>query len=219
VPGRAVRTHPVRGYLRVAGGDARGICPVASLSTMAISAKQKETSPATASRSRGLKAPAPGRPGGEPRRTYIFEATTHGNRQAETMDANMQEAERWLRQGERDLISAQNSCRSGDFEWACFQAQQSAEKVLKALLYARGFRKILTHSVYELIREVGAFEPSLLELKAGAKVLDSAYITTRYPDSIAGNLTPSEYYDKEDAEECIEYADSICTAARQALSR
>lgn len=135
------------------------------------------------------------------------------------MDANMQEAERWLRQGERDLISAQNSCRSGDFEWACFQAQQSAEKVLKALLYARGFRKILTHSVYELIREVGAFEPSFMELKAGAKVLDSAYITTRYPDSIAGNLTPSEYYDKEDAEECIEYADSICTAARQALSR
>ncbi|MGB4051618.1 MAG: HEPN domain-containing protein [Methanoculleus bourgensis] len=66
-------------------------------------------------------------------------------------------------------------------------------------------------------REVGAFEPSLLELKGGAKVLDSAYITTRYPGSIAGNLTPSEYYDREDAGECIEYADSICSAARQAL--
>ncbi|CCJ37040.1 hypothetical protein BN140_2117 [Methanoculleus bourgensis MS2] len=38
---------------------------------------------------------------------------------------------------------------------------------------------------------------------------------TRYPDSIAGTLTPS--YDKEDAGECIEYADSICSAARQAL--
>ena len=129
----------------------------------------------------------------------------------------MQEADRWLRQGERDLVSARNSCRSGDFEWACFQAQQSAEKVLKALLYARGFRRILTHSVYELIREISAFEPSFLELKGGAKALDSAYITTRYPDSIAGNLTPSEYYDREDAGECIEYADSICSAARQAL--
>ena len=71
---------------------------------------------------------------------------------------------------------------------------------------------------YGLTREVGAFEPSLLELKGGAKVLDSAYITTRYPGSIAGNLTPSEYYDREDAGECIEYADSICSAARQALS-
>jgi hypothetical protein len=36
--------------------------------------------------------------------------------------------------------------------------------------------------------------------------------------SIVGNLTPSEYYDREDAEECIEHADSICSAARQALS-
>jgi len=87
----------------------------------------------------------------------------------------MQEAERWLRQGERDLVSARNSCRSGDFEWACFQAQQSAEKALKSLLYARGLRKILTHSVYELTREVGAFEPSF---PAGAKALDSAYIMT-----------------------------------------
>ena len=43
--------------------------------------------------------------------------------------------------------------------------------------------------------------------------LDSAYITRT---SIAGNLTPS--YDKENAEECIEHADSICSAARQALS-
>ena len=96
-----------------------------------------------------------------------------------------------------------------------FQAQQSAEKSLKALLYARGFRKILTHSVYELTREVGAFEPSF---PAGAKALDSACIMTRYPDSIVGNLTPSEYYDREDAEECIEYADSICSAARRSLS-
>ncbi|MDK2891562.1 MAG: hypothetical protein PWR21_2194 [Methanoculleus sp.] len=94
------------------------------------------------------------------------------------MDANIREAERWLRQGERDLVSARNSCRSGDFEWACFQAHQSAEKSLKALLYARGFRKILTHSVYELIREVGISEPSFPALKSEAKALDSAYIMT-----------------------------------------
>lgn len=99
-----------------------------------------------------------------------------------------------------------------------FRRSRARELALKALLYARGFRKILTHSVYELLREVSAFEPSFLELKSGAKVLDSAYITIRYPDSIVGNLTPSEYYDKEDAGECIEHADSICSAARQALS-
>jgi HEPN domain-containing protein len=157
-------------------------------------------------------------PEGEPRRTYIPGAPTVGNHRADTMDANIREAERWLRQGERDLVSARNSCRSGDFEWACFQAQQSAEKSLKALLYARGYRRILTHSVYELIREIGEYEASFLTLKSKAKALDAAYITTRYPDSIVGNLTPSEYYDREDAEECIEHADSICSAARRALA-
>ena len=105
----------------------------------------------------------------------------------------MREADRWLRQGERDLISARDSCRSGNFEWACFQAQQGAEKALKALLHARGYRRILTHSVYELIREVGEFGPSFLDQKAGAKALDSAYVMARYPDSIVGSLTPSEY--------------------------
>ena len=92
-------------------------------------------------------------------------------------------------------------------------------KIPKGLLYARGYRRILTHSVYELIREICKYEPSFLALKSEAKALDAAYITTRYPDSIVGNLTPSEYYDQEDAEECIEHADSICSAAREALTR
>jgi HEPN domain-containing protein len=135
------------------------------------------------------------------------------------MDANILEAERWLRQGERDLSSAKNSCRSGDFERACFQALQAAEKTLKSLLYARGLRKILTHSVFELIREVGAFDAPLLALKSGAKVLDSASITTRYPDSIAGSLTPSEYYEREDALEYIRNAESICRNAARSPVR
>ncbi len=115
-----------------------------------------------------------------------------------------------MRQAERDLISAQNACRSGNFEWACLQTQQSAKE---SLLYARDFRRILTHS--ELIREVSAFDPSPLDLRGGAKALDSACIMARSPDS----LIPAGYYDKEDARECIGYADSICSAARQALSR
>lgn len=48
-----------------------------------------------------------------------------------------------------------------------------------------------------------AGSPSTQILKSEAKVLDSAYIMTRCPDSIVGNLTPSEYYDQEDARECI----------------
>lgn len=133
------------------------------------------------------------------------------------MDANRREAERWFRQGERDLESPRTSCRSGDFEWACFQAQQNEGTVLKALLYARGHRRILTHSVFELTGEVARFDAGFAELKADAKRLDGVYITTRYPDSIVGNLTPSESFEREDAGACIRSAASICRAARRTL--
>jgi HEPN domain-containing protein len=39
----------------------------------------------------------------------------------------------WLKQAERDLKHARNSLKLKDYEWACFAAQQSAEKGLKAL--------------------------------------------------------------------------------------
>ena len=69
------------------------------------------------------------------------------------MSKNLKEALRWLKQAEKDLISAKNSLDSGDYEWACFQSQQSAEKALKSFLYLKGFRKILTHSIFELIKK------------------------------------------------------------------
>lgn len=131
------------------------------------------------------------------------------------MDKNIGEAQRWMVQAEKDLRSARNSLASEDFEWACFQAQQSAEKSLKAVLYGRGARRIITHSVFELLREID--DPSLLSFRRDAKHLDSVYITTRYPDSIAGGLAPCEYFEEEDAEECIRSAEYIVQAARSLL--
>jgi len=40
----------------------------------------------------------------------------------------------WLDQAKKDLEATNSSLKSGHFEWCCFQAQQSAEKALKALL-------------------------------------------------------------------------------------
>lgn len=133
------------------------------------------------------------------------------------MDDNLNEAMKWFRQGERDLVSARNSLSTSDYNWACFQAQQSAEKSLKAILYVKGFRKILTHSVYDLVREIGKSDSSFLDMKKEAKVLDAVYITTRYPDSIVGDLTPSEFFDEEDAEECISCAELLLKKAGTAL--
>ncbi|MFA5002471.1 MAG: HEPN domain-containing protein [Methanolinea sp.] len=52
-----------------------------------------------------------------------------------------------IAQAECDLAAAQVSMQGARYEWACFQAQQAAEKAIKSLLYAEGYRKILTHSV------------------------------------------------------------------------
>lgn len=135
------------------------------------------------------------------------------------MNGNLEQAIRWLKQAEQDLSTAKNTLEAGNYEWACFQAQQSAEKALKAVLYAKGFRKILTHSVFELVKKINDLEGGFEQLKKAAKVLDSVYISARYPNGIAGGLTPAEYYEREDAEECVNYAESILKEVRKLIKK
>ena len=44
----------------------------------------------------------------------------------------------WLAQAEKDLEQAKSSQAGGRHEWACFAAQQSAEKAVKALHLFKG---------------------------------------------------------------------------------
>ena len=66
-------------------------------------------------------------PGRNPRRTYYLRGNTAHHR-AGTMDANMREAEQWLRQG--DLLGARNTCRSGNFERACWLSREIANSTV-----------------------------------------------------------------------------------------
>ncbi|MGC8961962.1 MAG: HEPN domain-containing protein, partial [Candidatus Bathyarchaeia archaeon] len=45
-----------------------------------------------------------------------------------------EKAKRWPLQALRDLKAARDSVGAGNHEWASFQAQQSAERAVKALL-------------------------------------------------------------------------------------
>lgn len=45
----------------------------------------------------------------------------------------MNRAPDWLRQAEHDLELAGIAARAGRHEWACFAAQQAAEKAVEAL--------------------------------------------------------------------------------------
>ncbi len=73
----------------------------------------------------------------------------------------------------------------------------------------------MTHSLKELIREAIKIEPEFNDLKRLGHFLDMFYIPTRYPNGLAGNLAPFEFYEEEDAKKCINYAESILKTVKK----
>ena len=88
----------------------------------------------------------------------------------------------WLNQAVRDLEQGEDSRRSGRHEWACFAAQQAAEKAVKALHLYLG-QEAWGHVVARLLRELPASTEPPETLIEKAQVLDTAYIPSRYPNS------------------------------------
>ena len=122
---------------------------------------------------------------------------------------NREEAIRWFKQSKADSNSAKDSLKTNHYDWACFQVQQSAEKSLKAFLYQKGFRALLTHSVRDLLNECGKHENTFFNFIDKGRFLDTFYIPSSYPNGLPGKNYPAEFYTKKDAEECISSAVSI----------
>jgi HEPN domain-containing protein len=122
----------------------------------------------------------------------------------------MNRARDWLAQAERDLEQAQESRDSGRHEWACFAAQQSAEKAVKALHLHHG-QEAWGHVVARLLAELPcAVEPTLIER---AKVLDNFYVGTRYPNGHPEG-PPFEHYGAIQSGEALRYAGEILAFVR-----
>lgn len=128
-------------------------------------------------------------------------------------------AAKWLKQAEADFKAAKDSLKDGNYEWGCFQSQQCGEKALKACLYEKGYTSIITHSLKELLKECSKLDASFNMLSNDARNLDMFYIPTRYPDGLGGDLAPTEFYEKEDAEKCISSAESILKTAKTFLMK
>lgn len=126
------------------------------------------------------------------------------------------EAERWLKQAEYDLRAAEHNANGAFYSVACFNAQQAAEKSLKAFLYAQGERVVLGHSAGELCRRCGEYEESFANLIGLASKLDRFYVPTRYPNVLPGGI-PAEVYDEEDAAEAIASASQILAMVKKGL--
>ncbi len=125
------------------------------------------------------------------------------------------EAKRWLRQAENDLEFARLGLREGFFSQACFLAQQSAEKAVKAIAYGLGERTVLGHSILVLADRYKNRVPELDALRGEAGILDQYYIPTRYPNGLPGGV-PFMAFGKEQAVAAIAAAeDFLGLASRQ----
>ena len=88
------------------------------------------------------------------------------------------------------------------FDKGCFIAQQAGEKALKACLYAMGERRVIGHSLFEMLSELMARDDEFRSILEECKRLDRFYIPTRYPNGLPGG-SPFEVYTKKELDEAM----------------
>ena len=124
-------------------------------------------------------------------------------------------AKDWLAQAEHDLEQSEASRRDGRHEWACFAAQQAAEKAVKAV-HAHRSQDMLGHGIVELLNALGVPLPATLADKA--RVLDNLYIPTRYPNGHPSGA-PHEHYGPIQSEQAYGFAHEIIDYARAQMAQ
>lgn len=118
----------------------------------------------------------------------------------------------WMKQALRDLSHAEHSLEIGDYEWACFAAQQAVVKAVKALYESRNM-EVWGHSISRMLENLPENLKPENTLIYKAKELDRHYIPTRYPN-FHSEGAPLDYYTREDAERAVKYAREIIEFCR-----
>ncbi|HZT05764.1 MAG TPA: HEPN domain-containing protein [Chloroflexota bacterium] len=124
----------------------------------------------------------------------------------------------WLDQAKRDLDHARHDLDDAFYEWACFSAQQAADKAVKAVFQRLG-AEAWGHSISDLLLALDEREHVPSDIAIAAAELDKAYVATRYPDAHPSGSPGSRYVETE-ADRMVEYADRIlrfCTDLLAAL--
>ncbi len=121
----------------------------------------------------------------------------------------------WLAQAERDLAQARDSQAADRHEWACFAAQQAAEKAVKALHLSLG-QEAWGHVVRMLLEELP--DPPAADLLDRARALDGYYIAARYPNGHAAGA-PFEHFGRLQSREAIQHAGAILAFCRAEMAQ
>ena len=118
----------------------------------------------------------------------------------------------WFRQAEADLRLAGQARDGAAHDWACFAAQQAAEKALKAVLMSRG-ADAWGHTVTALLGVVAPDGAAGEDLVVCAKTLDKHYIPTRFPSGLDAGA-PTDFYTRKDSDDAIACAERLIAFAR-----
>lgn len=121
----------------------------------------------------------------------------------------------WFEQGERDLGKARLDMEHGYCEWACFTAQQAAEKVVKSLAIKLGY-SMWGHSITEILKILATDLQIPAQISEAGQTLDIFYIPARYPNGFPQGK-PADYFNAAKAEEAINAGDRIIEFCKSRL--
>ena len=113
----------------------------------------------------------------------------------------------WMARAESSLALARMQSDGIDLEDLCYQAQQSAEKALKAVFLAKGVRFPFSHNLDLLLQGLEEFGLEIPESVDTASRLTRYAVETRYP-GFFDPVTPVEY------REALDMAKTILTWAQ-----
>lgn len=125
-------------------------------------------------------------------------------------------AQDWFRQAEKDLEQAGESREAGRHEWACFAAQQAAEKAVKALHLHNG-QEAWGHVIAKLLDELPETVPVDEGLIDRGRVLDNFYIPARYPNSHPEG-PPFEHFGPLQSKTALDHAGAILEFVRAQMA-
>ena len=123
----------------------------------------------------------------------------------------------WYEQSRRDLDLARQAKQHSSHEWACFAAQQAAEKAVKAVILSRGGQP-WGHSVLALVTSLPSEMIVPTEVVDAARELDKLYVPTRYPNGFDQGK-PGDYFTDKDASRAIEQATIVLDYSERHLPR
>jgi HEPN domain-containing protein len=113
----------------------------------------------------------------------------------------------WLARAQGDLAHARHDVAAGFYDWACFSAQQAAEKATKAVFQRLG-ADAWGHSVADLLEELRRTIPVPDVLVDAGQDLDRAYIAARYPNAHPSGSPRSRYF-RVEAERLVTHAEAV----------